>query len=98
MTGFALDLMVKLTPAVRAPTLYTRPVMVLQVMPSRAPSDESSVIKIWLLAVTAVVFTTRVEPPLDSATLPDGAESQGAGEADELQLAVVAAFPQEIVP
>ena len=78
--------------------LYTRPVVVLQVMPSRVPRDESSVTNIWLLAVTAVVFTTRVEPPVDIATLPADAALQTAGDAEELQFAVVEAFPQVIVP
>ena len=73
--------------------LYTRPVVVLQVMPSRVPRDESSVTNIWLLAVTAVVFTTRVEPPVDIATLHDAA-LQTAGDAEELQFAVVEAFPR----
>lgn len=45
-----------------------------------------------------MVFTTRVEPPVAIATLPAGAEPHDAGELTELQLAVVAAFPQEIVP
>lgn len=96
--GLALDLIVKLVPAVRAFILYTRPVVVLQVMPSRVPRDESSVTNIWLLTVTAVVFTTRVEPPVAMATLPADAALQTAGDAEELQLVVVDAFPQEIVP
>jgi hypothetical protein len=44
------------------------------------------------------VFTTRVEPPVAIATLPDDAESQTAGEAVELQFAVVTALVHAIIP
>ena len=98
MTGLALDLIVKLLPTTRAPILYTRPVVALQVIPSRVPSDESSVINIWLSPVTAAVFTKRVVPPAAIATLPDGAEPHVAGDAVELQFVTVTAFPKEIVP
>lgn len=70
----------------------------LQVTPRREPSDESPVINIWLAALTAVVFTTRVEPPVAITTLPADAEPHKAGETGELQFPVVEDFPQEIVP
>ena len=40
--GVALAVIVKLVAAVRAETVYVLPVLVLQVTPSRVPSDESS--------------------------------------------------------
>lgn len=65
-------------------------------MPRRVPREESSVTNIWLLAVTAVVSTTRVEPPVAIATLPEGAEPQTAGEVEELQLLLVATESVEL--
>jgi hypothetical protein len=41
--------------------------------------------KIWLFAVTAVVFTFTVVEPTSSTKLPAGAESHFAGEVTELQ-------------
>src|SRR4051812_46088039 len=84
--------MVKLVPPVRALMLYTRPVVVLHGIPSLVPRDESSVIKIWLVAVTAVVFPTIVLPPVGIATLPAGAEPHTLGEVVELQLEIVFRF------
>jgi len=42
-------------------------------------------IRIWLLAVNAVVFTVAVVDPASRIKLPAGAESHFAGEASELQ-------------
>ena len=42
-------------------------------------------IRIWLFAVTALVFTLAVVDPTSSTKLPAGAESHFAGEAAELQ-------------
>ena len=81
----------KLVPDVRAVIIETLsrvvPVFVLHVTPSRPPVLLSFVSKIVLLAVTAVVFTTRVsEPaPVGIATDPAAAEPQTAGEAPEVQ-------------
>jgi hypothetical protein len=71
---------------------------VLQVIPKREPRDESSVIIIWLFAVTAVVLTTNVDPPVAIATLPDGAEPQVAGEVFEIQFEVVLSAETVVVP
>ena len=65
--------------------MYVRPAVLLQETPSLAPNEESSMIKIWLFAVTAVVFTVALVDPTPSTKLPAGAESHFAGEATELQ-------------
>ena len=65
--------------------MYVRPVVLLQETRSLDPSDESSMIRIWLFAVTAVVFTVAVVDPTSRIKLPAGAESHFAGEASELQ-------------
>jgi hypothetical protein len=54
-------------------------------MPNREAREESSVIKIWLAAVTAVVFTTNVEAPVGRTIPPVIELPQTAGVADELQ-------------
>lgn len=87
--GVALAVIVKLVAAVRAVTVYVLPVPVLQVTPNRVASEGSSNTKIWLLAVTAVVFTTTVVAGLAMATLPADAAAHTAGDADELQLVAV---------
>jgi hypothetical protein len=66
-----------------------RPSVVLQVTLSFVPSDESSMMRIWLLAVTAVVFTVTVVAAAAITTDPAGAELHTAGEAEELQFVVV---------
>jgi hypothetical protein len=62
---------------------------VLHVTPSFVPKDESSVSKIWLLAVTAVVSTTTevVDAPITKE--PAAAEPQMAGLAEDEQFAAV---------
>ena len=65
--------------------MYVRPVVLLQGTPSLAPNEESSIIKIWLFGVTAVVLTLEVVDPTPSTKLPAGAVSHFAGEAAELQ-------------
>ncbi len=45
-----------------------------------------------------MVFTTSVEPPVGTATLPAGAEPQLAGVVVELQFDRVETVPKEIVP
>jgi len=62
--------------------------VVLHVIPNLAPKDESCTTKIWLFAVTAEVLTTRVETPVDMATLPDGADPHTDGEAVDAQFVV----------
>jgi len=65
--------------------MYVRPTALLHETPSLVPSEESSMIKIWLLAVTALVFTLTAVDPTPSTKLPAGAKSHFAGEATELQ-------------
>ena len=90
-------------PAVRAETVNP-PTSVatveLQVTPSFVPSVSSVVNKIWLLAVTAVVFTTmELETAfVGRATLPAAAAPQIAGEAELEQLPVVVIFGAVTVP
>jgi len=62
---------------------------VLHVTPSFVPKDESSVSKIWLLAVTADVFTTTdvAEAPITKE--PAAAEPQTAGLAEDEQFVAV---------
>src|ERR1019366_2703673 len=77
---------VKLVPAVRAEMVSppTRVATVeLHVTPNFVPSVSSVITNIWLLAVTAVVFTTmELETALvGRATLPAAASAQTAGDA-----------------
>lgn len=61
--------------------------VVLQVTPNLVPKVSSDCMKIWLLAVTAVVLICSVAfVPVGTATLPAAAEPQTAGEAEEEQL------------
>ena len=90
--------MAKLVAAVRAVTVYVRPVFALQVTPRCAPREESSITKIWLLAVTAVVFTVSVVAPVLIATEPAGDEPQTAGVATEVQVLVEVSVPTETAP
>jgi hypothetical protein len=73
---------VKLVPAVRAVMTGDRKLLVgLHVTPSLVPRLWSTVMMIWLFAVTAEVSTTSVGPtPVGSATLPAAAEPQAAGD------------------
>ena len=83
---------VKLVAATRAVTTGFSKVesVVLQVTPSLVPRLSSTVIMIWLLAVTAVVLTTNVGlVPVGSATLPAAAAPQTAGDALDEQFAAV---------
>jgi hypothetical protein len=83
---------VKLVAAVRAVTTGLSKVdsVVLQVTLSLVPRLSSTVSMIWLLAVTAVEFTTRVGlVPVGRATLPDAAEPHTAGEAELEQFEAV---------
>lgn len=83
---------VKLVAAVRAVTTGFSSVdnVVLQVTPSFVPRLSSTVKSIWLFAVTAVVFTTRVGlVPVGKATLPDDAAAHTAGDAPDEQLVAV---------
>ena len=89
VVGLAFDLTVKLVPATRALIVYLLPVVVLHVTPRRAPTDESSVMKISLSFVTEVVLTVIVLVPFGSATFPAGAAPHTAGEAGEAQLLAV---------
>jgi hypothetical protein len=85
-------LIVKFVPAVRAVTFGTPRVSndcVLQVTPSFVPRLESSVSKIWLLAVTAVVSTTTEVAEAAITTDPAVAEPHTAGLADEEQFVAV---------
>jgi hypothetical protein len=61
----------------------------LQVTLSFVPRDESSVSKIWLLAVNAVVSTTTEVVDAAITKEPAAAEPQTAGLADEEQFVVV---------
>jgi hypothetical protein len=76
---------VKLVPAVLALTVGCN-MAVLHVTLRRAPSEASKVSWIWELAVTLVVLTVNVAPPAGTATLPDAAAAQTAGEAAFAQL------------
>jgi hypothetical protein len=69
--------------------MYVRPVVLLQETPSLAPSEPSSMIRIWLSGVTAVVFTLADVDPTPSTKLPAGAESHFAGETADLQFDIV---------
>src|ERR1700734_4281111 len=86
--------MVKDVPAVRA-EIVRPPTSVatveLHVTPNFVLSVSSDWTKIWLLAVTAVVFTTiELETALvGSAALPAAAEPQTAGDAELEQLVAV---------
>jgi hypothetical protein len=85
-------LIVKFVPAARAVTFGTPRVSndcVLQVTPSFVPRLESSVSKIWLLAVTAVVSTTTEVAEAAITTDPAVAEPHTAGLADEEQFVAV---------
>jgi len=64
--------------------------VVLHVTPSFAPNDASKVTKIWLLAVTALVFTTSVVAPARTDTLPAAAEPHAAGDKVVVQSSDVA--------
>ena len=80
-----LIVIVKLVPPVLAETTGStmRDASVeLQVIPNLVPNVSSDCTKIWLLAVTAVVFTTRVAfVPVGTATLPAAADPHTAGDA-----------------
>jgi len=60
--------------------------VVLQVTPNLVPRLESNVNRIWLFAVTAVVFTTSVVAAAAIATEPDAYEEQTAGDVELEQL------------
>jgi hypothetical protein len=66
---------------------------VLQVTLSFVPRLESYIRKIWLLAVTAVVFTVTVVPAAAMFTEPAAAEPQTAGDAEDEQLVPVKYAP-----
>jgi len=83
--GAKLVVTVKLIPGTGSVIIYVRPVVLLQETRSLPPKEESSMIRIWLFAVTAVVFTVAVIDPMPITKLPAGAESHLAGEAFELQ-------------
>lgn len=93
-------LTVKLVPAVRAVT--TGPIMVandvLQVTLRRVPKDESGVISISLLAVTAEVFTTMDVVAAAMVNAPALADPHTAGEAEEAQFVAVAKVVPSILP
>jgi hypothetical protein len=80
--------MVKLVPGVLALTEGWL-IVVLQVADNLVPRLESNVSWIWLFAVTAVVFTTRVVPDAGTATAPEAAEAHTAGEEELEQLVAV---------
>jgi len=82
----AVLVIVKLLAAVRAVTLRVAAVVVLQVTDSLVPRLLSSITKIWLLAVTAVVLTCTVVAAAATTTEPEGALPQTAGEAELEQL------------
>jgi hypothetical protein len=73
--------------------------VVLQVTPSLVPKLSSTVSRIMLFAVTAVVFTWRVGlVPVGSATVPAAADAHTAGDALLEQLfAVRMVFPETLV-
>lgn len=81
----------KLVAAVRAvTTMAPLGSVVLQVTLSAVPRLSSSLKNIWLLAVTAVVFTTSVGlVPAAIATKPDECPAQTAGEAELAQAVAV---------
>ena len=84
--------MVKLTPADLAVTTGATSVasVVLQVTLKADPSDSSFCTTIWLLAVTALVSTTKVGvAPVGIATEPAAAEPHTAGLAAEAQAEAV---------
>src|SRR5271157_2316365 len=92
VVGATSMLIVKFDPAVRTVTLGNPSVSkdcVLQVTLSFDPRDESSVSKIWLLAVIAVVFTTTEVAEAAITTDPAVAEPHTAGLADEEQFVAV---------
>jgi hypothetical protein len=81
-------------PAVRAETVKppTNVATVeLHVTPSFVPSVSSVITKIWLLAVTAVVFTTMELDTafVGSAALPAAADPHTAGDAELEQFVAV---------
>jgi hypothetical protein len=61
----------------------------LHVTLSTVPKLSSGKTNIWLLASTADVFTVTVVAPAAMTTLPDAAEPQTAGDAEEAQFVVV---------
>ena len=83
---------VKFDPAVRAVTFGTPRVSndcVLQVTLSFVPKDESSVSKIWLLAVTAVVLTVTEVADAAITTEPVAADVHTAGLVEDEQFVAV---------
>jgi hypothetical protein len=62
---------------------------VSHVTASLAPNPESNVIRIWLLAVTAVVLTTTLDASASITTDPAAADPQAAAPALSEQLPAV---------
>jgi hypothetical protein len=89
VVGATAVVITKLVPAVRADT-HSRLIVVLQVTPSLVPSESSFVSMIWLLAVTAEVFTVTVVAPAAITTEPAAADPHAAGAAEDEQFVCVA--------